>query len=330
MAQHIRILPRLAFILVALLLMASGVFLASIQSWRAEKMSDLIERSQLAALPSGPVEYIRRGDGPTVLVFHDTGGGYDEGSHLGGFLEMEGFEVLALSRPGYLRTPLSMGDTPRKQAEVAAALLDSLSIPVVAVIGEGFGAAVASEFTHLFPQRTTALVLVSAVTAPLEKPPTASPTDFATKRFSQRPLADSLALAFDFTTIGTPEEKTAWVASILDDPSQSEYFESLLDAIIPTSPRSKGLDNDLLQMPTISLDHLKQIQTPTLIVHGQKDKLVPFAQAEAAASLMNHALFLPLPDAGHIIFLGNAARGAQARITEFLQNHISSHSPTPR
>ena len=159
---------------------------------------------------------------------------------------------------------------------------------------------------------------------------TTQATDFATKRFSQRPRADSLALAFDFTTIGTPEEKTAWVASILDDPSQSEYFESLLDAIIPTSPRSKGLDNDLLQMPTISLDHLKQIQTPTLIVHGQKDKLVPFAQAEAAASLMNHALFLPLPDAGHIIFLGNAARGAQARITEFLQNHISSHSPTPR
>jgi pimeloyl-ACP methyl ester carboxylesterase len=104
----------------------------------------------------------------------------------------------------------------------------------------------------------------------------------------------------------------------------------LLDALIPTSPRAKGLQNDLLQAPKISLDHLKQIQTPTLIVHGQKDKLVPFAQAEAAASLMNHALFLPLPDAGHIIFLGNAARGAQARITEFLQNHIPSNSPSSR
>jgi pimeloyl-ACP methyl ester carboxylesterase len=330
MAQKIRILPRLAFIFGAFLLMAFGVFLASIQSWRAEKMSDLTEGSQLASLPSGPVEYIRRGDGPTVLVFHDAGGGYDAGSHLGGFLEMEGFEVIVISRPGYLRTPLSMGDTPRKQAEVAAALLDSLAIPVVAVVGEGFGAAVASEFAHLFPQRTTALVLVSAVTAPLNAPPLGSPTDYATMRFSQRPLADSLALAFDFTTIGTPEEKSTWVTSILDDPSQSEYFESLLDALIPTSPRAKGLQNDLLQAPTISLDHLKQIQTPTLIVHGQKDKLVPFAQAEAAASLMNHALFLPLPDAGHIIFLGNAARGAQARITEFLQNHIPSNSPSSR
>ena len=330
MAQKTRILLKLAFIFGAFLLMAFGVLLASIQSWRADKMSDLSERSQLASLPSGPVEYIRRGDGPTVLVFHDTGGGYDAGSHLGGFLEMEGFEVLAFSRPGYLRTPLSMGDTPRKQAEVAAGLLEKLSIPVVAVIGEGFGAAVASEFAHLFPNRTTALVLVSAVTAPMDAPPLVSPTDLANMRFSRRSLADSLGLAFDFTTIGTPEEKTTWVGSILDDPSQLEYFESWIDALIPTSPRAKGLHNDLLQVPAISLHLLKEVQAPILIVHGQKDKLVPFVQAEAAASLVDHALFLPLPDAGHIIFLGNAARGAQARITEFLQNHISPNSPTPR
>ena len=330
MAQKTRILLKLAFIFGAFLLMAFGVLLASIQSWRAEKMSALSERSQLASLPSGRVEYIRRGDGPTVLVFHDTGGGYDAGSHLGGFLEMEGFEVLAFSRPGYLRTPLSMGDTPRKQAEVAAGLLEKLSIPVVAVIGEGFGAAVASEFAHLFPNRTTALVLVSAVTAPMDVPPFVPPTDFATMRFFRHSLADSLGLAFDFTTIGTPEEKTAWMGSILNDPSQSEYFESWLDALIPTSPRAKGLHNDLLQVPAISLHLLKEVQAPILIVHGQKDKLVPFVQAEAAASLVDNALFLPLPDAGHIIFLGNAARGAQARITEFLQNHISPNSPTSR
>ena len=164
----------------------------------------------------------------------------------------------------------------------------------------------------------------------MDAPPLVSPTDLANMRFSRRSLADSLGLAFDFTTIGTPEEKTAWMGSILNDPSQSEYFESWLDALIPTSPRAKGLHNDLLQIPAISLHLLEQVQAPILIVHGQKDKLVPFVQAEAAASLVDHALFLPLPDAGHIIFLGNAARGAQARITEFLQNHISPNSPTPR
>jgi hypothetical protein len=330
MAQKTRLLPRLAFIFGALILMASGVFLASIQSWRAEKMSDLVEGSQLAILPTGPIEYVRRGEGPTVLVFHDAGGGYDEGAHVGGFLELEGFEVISPSRPGYLRTPLSMGDTPTKQAEATAALLDSLSIPHVAVLGEGFGGSVACEFARLFPDRTTALVLVSALTAPLNASPVVSSSDYAAMRFSRRPLASSLGVAYDFTTTGTPEEKRAWVEFILGDTSQTEYFQSLTDCLTPPSPRSTGLQNDLLQIASLSPSLLKAIHTPTLIVHGQKDKLVPFAQAETAASLLPQALFLPLPEAGHIVLLGSAARGAQSRIAEFLKKHHAATSAAPR
>ena len=293
-------------------------------------MSDLVEGSQLAILPTGPIEYVRRGEGPTVLVFHDAGGGYDEGAHVGGFLELEGFEVISPSRPGYLRTPLSMGDTPTKQAEATAALLDSLSIPHVAVLGEGFGGSVACEFARLFPDRTTALVLVSALTAPLNASPVVSSSDYAAMRFSRRPLASSLGVAYDFTTTGTPEEKRAWVEFILGDTSQTEYFQSLTDCLTPPSPRSTGLQNDLLQIASLSPSLLKAIHTPTLIVHGQKDKLVPFAQAETAASLLPQALFLPLPEAGHIVLLGSAARGAQSRIAEFLKKHHAATSAAPR
>ena len=330
MAQKIRVLPRLAFITGALLLMVSGFYLASIQSWRAEKMSDLLEGSQLAILPSGCVEYVRRGDGPVVLVFHDAGGGYDEGAHVGGFLESEGFEVLSPSRPGYLRTPLSMGAKPAEQAEVAAALLDRLAISHVAVLGQGFGGTVACEFARLFPNRTAALVLVSAVTAPLNAEPVISSSDSASMRFSRRPLASTLGKAYDFTTIGTAEEKSAWVESILSDASQSEYFQSLIDCLTPPSPRQQGLHNDFLQISSLSPTFLKDIHTPTLIVHGQKDKIVPFAQAEMAASVFIRPLFLPLPDTGHIAFLGSVGRGAQARIAEFLKNHHAATSPTSR
>lgn len=330
MAQKIRVLPRLAFISGALLLMVSGFYLASIQSWRAEKMSDLIEGSQLAILPSGCVEYVRRGDGPVVLVFHDAGGGYDEGAHVGGVLESEGFEVISPSRPGYLRTPLSVGPTPTEQAQAAAALLDRLAVPHVAVLGQGFGGTVACEFARLFPNRTAALVLVSAVTAPLNPEPVISCTDSAAMRFSRRPLASALRRAYDFTTIGTAEEKEAWVESILSDASQSEYFQSLIDCLTPPSPRKQGLQNDLLQISLLSPTFLKDIHTPTLIVHGQKDKIVPFAQAEMASSVFTRPLFLPLPDTGHIAFLGSVGRGAQTRIAEFLKNHHAATSPTSR
>jgi pimeloyl-ACP methyl ester carboxylesterase len=265
-----------------------------------------------------------------VLVFHDAGGGYDEGAHVGGFLESEGFEVISPSRPGYLRTPLSVGATPTEQAQAAAALLDRLAVPHVAVLGQGFGGTVACEFARLFPNRTAALVLVSAVTAPLNPEPVISCTDSAAMRFSRRPLASALRRAYDFTTIGTAEEKEAWVESILSDASQSEYFQSLIDCLTPPSPRKQGLQNDLLQISLLSPTFLKDIHTPTLIVHGQKDKIVPFTQAEMASSVFTRPLFLPLPDTGHIAFLGSVGRGAQARIAEFFKNHHAATSPTSR
>ncbi len=60
-----------------------------------------------------------------VLSVHGTPGGYDQR------LGMDGFRILAPSRPGYLRTPIDAGRTPREQADVYAALLDALSIDEV-------------------------------------------------------------------------------------------------------------------------------------------------------------------------------------------------------
>lgn len=45
------------------------------------------------------------------------------------------------SRPGYLRTPLSVDRTPKEQAEALAALLDTLKIDKVAVVGGSGGGA---------------------------------------------------------------------------------------------------------------------------------------------------------------------------------------------
>src|SRR5512142_979151 len=54
----------------------------------------------------GPIEYAVVGDGPAVLVVHGAGGGFDQGLDLGEALVARGFRVIAMSRFGYLRTPL--------------------------------------------------------------------------------------------------------------------------------------------------------------------------------------------------------------------------------
>src|SRR4051812_19355901 len=62
--------------------------------------------SQIAPSRCGPIEHAVKGEGPPVLVVHGAGGGFDQGLELGDSIARAGFRVIAMSRFGYLRTPL--------------------------------------------------------------------------------------------------------------------------------------------------------------------------------------------------------------------------------
>jgi len=85
-------------------------------------------QSVVAQTRAGPVEYASRGGGPVVLVLHGGFGGFDQGHLFIPGLAEAGFSVIAPSRPGYLRTPLSTGETNEEQADAMAALLDTLGV----------------------------------------------------------------------------------------------------------------------------------------------------------------------------------------------------------
>jgi pimeloyl-ACP methyl ester carboxylesterase len=68
----------------------------------------------------GPVEYAEVGAGPAVLCLHGAMGGYDQSLLLARSAGAPGFRYLAVSRPGYLGTPLSRGRTPEEQADLAS------------------------------------------------------------------------------------------------------------------------------------------------------------------------------------------------------------------
>jgi pimeloyl-ACP methyl ester carboxylesterase len=74
------------------------------------------------------------------------------------------FRFIAVSRPGYLRTPLETGRSPDAQADGYAALLDVLGLPQAAVIALSAGGPSALQFTLRHPNRCWGLVLVSTLT----------------------------------------------------------------------------------------------------------------------------------------------------------------------
>ena len=95
---------------------------------------------QTISTSAGPIEYAERGRGDPILSLHGTPGGWDQGLVAAEYLRVNGFRIIAPSRPGYLGTPLSTGRTFAQQGDALAALLDALEIDriiVCAVSGGG-------------------------------------------------------------------------------------------------------------------------------------------------------------------------------------------------
>ena len=341
MASPLRILGKASFLLFVLALLVIGFVLAWFASWRSDKLASLDSGSELAETKKGPIEYVDRGEGPTLLVFHDAPGGYDQAMLLGSLLPEEEFHLVAPSRPGYLRTPLTTGQSLVEQADAMAALIETMGISNVAVLASSLGAPAAIHFAGRHSDKVWALVLLSPAT-------TMSASDQGTLRINLGQLVND-RLAGDFgawrametlqkdprkllegiiqaESDATQTEREASVDYILDQSDQQEWFENLIGTFVPPSAREAGVRNDLQQLRTLSEFPLEQVVVPTLIVHGTADKVIPISQAEAMAARIPGAIFHRVEGAGHLVELGPKAAEVQSKVLEFLRERSAGNS----
>ncbi len=104
-----------------------------------------------------------------LLAVHGSGGGFDQGMAFAAPLATKGVRVIAMSRFGYLRTPMPADASAEAQADAFVCLLDALDIDTAAVMGGSAGALSALQMAIRHPDRVSALVLL----VPLAwKPPT--------------------------------------------------------------------------------------------------------------------------------------------------------------
>ena len=82
----------------------------------------------------------------------------------------EGFGVIAPSRPGYARTPLSSGPKYPQQADACAALLDHLGVKQVIIYALSGGGPCAINLAARHPDKVKALILECATTGDWDDP----------------------------------------------------------------------------------------------------------------------------------------------------------------
>ena len=260
--------------------------------------------SEVAQTRCGPIEYAVAGDGPPILFVHGAGGGFDQGLDFGGPLASD-FRVVAMSRFGYLRTPLPLDASPAAQAEAHVCLLDALGMERAAVIGGSAGAPSSLELAVRYPERVSSLILIvpatyaprASGTVSLPAPPgtervfdTALRSDFlfwAATRIAKRILIR--------TILATPTE-------VIDDASPDERarVDAILEHILPVSTRRLGLLNDAAVTSRLERVDLERIAAPTLVISAADDLFGTFDAGRYAADHIPGARFVGYSSGGHV------------------------------
>jgi pimeloyl-ACP methyl ester carboxylesterase len=244
----------------------------------------------------GPVEYLDAGSGDAVLCLHGAMGGYDQSSILGRTVGPSGYRYLALSRPGYLGTPLSAGRTPEEQADIYAQVLDLLHIKQVIVMGISGGGPSSIHFALRHRERCRGLVLISTCGGKIEnKPPfffhimmgMAKCPVFVRmmKKKTEKNLEANLR-----RSVSDPAllERTMRDADVM-----ALYKELAVGMFDRFTERIEGTKNDIKITQTRTYS-LKEIAVPTLVIHGTKDPILPFEKhgKPLAAEIPGAQLFI--------------------------------------
>jgi pimeloyl-ACP methyl ester carboxylesterase len=301
---------RIVGTLVALLVATVVVIALLAANWLSNIASDLPKHSKIASTARGPVEYAEYGSGPPVLLFHGTPGGYDQalGVLKASHAEQTGLHYIIPSRPGYLRTPLSVGSTPAEQAAAMAALLDRLQIRRVAVIGTSGGGPSALQFALLYPGRCSALVLQEAVTR--RHTDVAGPVLSPVWSF----VRDAQIYLFSGQIVRGMQAKAP------SDKEVTPIAQAMTRSLIPFNLRQAGQHNDLAQEERMGIWPLHRITCPTLILHGTADTNVPLADSQYAHREIQGSTLVTLAGEDHMMVI-TRYREIDEKIVAFLRAH---------
>ncbi len=257
----------------------------------------------------GQIEFATVGRGAPVLIVHGAGGGFDQAISVAGRLSALGYQVIAPSRFGYLRSTSPNDPSPENQADALAVLLDELHIQRVPVVGISAGALSALQFAMRHPDRCRSLtVIVPAASAVLPAQGPLPDQEAITKIIIEYTIRSDflfwlgITLARDQMIRSVLATDPALVAAA--SPNERQRVLDILWNILPISERSQGLLNDTHFTSAPRSIAVEKIKAPTLVVSLEDDFYRTLAPARFIAAHIPGARLLTYASGGHV-FVGH-------------------------
>jgi len=244
---------------------------------------------------SASMDGVGKGDKVPLLMVHGFGCGMGDWGALPQLLaDRGGREVAVFDHRGVGESDVPPGPyTIADLTKDAVSILDAANWPKAHVLGISMGGMVAQNLAIDTPNRVSGLVLgCTTHGGRLSTPP---PPDFidTCRSWTDGDPAAQHRFADKFLDFNLPKE---WDSL----PGGARLRSQMLDRFLETSRSEEGLAGQFSALSRFSsLKNLPSIQSPTLVVHGDQDQVVPPANGDSLAGHIPGARMLSWPGAGH-------------------------------
>ncbi|HWX81548.1 MAG TPA: alpha/beta hydrolase [Steroidobacteraceae bacterium] len=317
---------RILLVILAVLIVATAgvyaMFVRDISGARAR----LVGRSRTVETSFGTLEYAVLGEGDPILAIHGAGGGFDQAVDMTGAVVGRGYQLIAPSRFGYLRSGLPDNLTAAMQADAFAQLLDKLGIDRAAVVGISAGAWSSLQFAIRHPDRCRALILL--VPADYLPAGTANHGGSAVQAIFNSDFIAWGALKFMPILPGAMTRMMLGTdAGVIRaaQPSEKLRVQQLLEHLLPVSARSTGMQFDIKTATTRESYPIDKIACPLLTISAEDDRFGTAQRARYIARSVSDGRAIIYPSGGHAL-VGDYAE-ALHEIMSFLQS-VKAQSAT--
>ncbi len=295
-----KLLLGLGAVLAILAVLVAG-FLAL--AWRGDLSYETLEArygseaSRYVDIGDVRIHYREEGDpsGRTILLIH----GFSASLHTWApWVERLAprYRVISLDLPGHglTRAPADFTPSTQAYADLVAAFAAELNLPPVVVAGSSMGGHVAWDFARRHPEKVAALALVDAG-GWLDE----NAEDGDVFALLRDPFWGPILMKLDSTALTRQGLQAAFVDPTLVTEEMVQRYVTLARAPGRRAILRRLLTElDLYTLATPEL--MASIQAPTLVMHGDRDALVPVESGRRFAQTNPNAQLVIFENVGHI------------------------------
>lgn len=269
------------------------------------------DRVELSALPGLRLHVRDTGprEAPALLMLHGFGASLHTWEPWAEALQAH-YRVIRVDLPGSGLSPPDPSGvyTDARTEQILLALLDQLGLARVTLIGHSIGGRIAWGLAARHPQRVARLVLIA-------------PDGFASPGFEYG-KAPEVPASFKLMTRVLPKAllRMSLAPAYADPEALSDRLtQRYFDLIRAPGARAAMLARMQQTVLTDPRPQLRQITAPTLLMWGEQDAMIPFANSADYLAALPQARLVALPGIGHLPHEEQLARGLaalQAFLTE--------------